>query len=81
MTYVQGPATTGSGNLEANKLESGQTSTPDSTSILEIFYAYSRLDDMCLPTVVPKEVSENLFFFSFLLIFFYWCVVWSRFFY
>ena len=44
MTYVQGPATTGSGNLEANKLESGQTSTPDSTSILEIFYADSRLE-------------------------------------
>ena len=35
--------------LEANKLESGQTSTPDSTSILEIFYADSRLVNMCLP--------------------------------
>ena len=32
-------------------------------------------------TDVPREVIQNRFFFcGFLLIFFYWCVVWSRFF-
>eukprot|EP00493_Phyllostaurus_siculus_P020455 UN20780 len=34
-----------------------------------------------LTTIVPKEVSKNGGFLRFFANIFYWCVVWSRFFY